>query len=694
MRYKVLDSKVQIPEIQKNLMIRQRLLKKLNNISQRMVIFHGTVGYGKTVLMSHYARLYEIPCAWYHLDDMDNNVRVFLSYLAASFQNIYKEIPFEFNLYPENMDEEFVKSYFISFIADLNQYLEQADVKKEKIILVLDDFQTIKNPLIFEFIHLLILYSPECLKLFIATKSCLPEFAAACILRDEACVVGAKELAFTCEEVSGVLEKILHQDVSTEMVQDVYRKAEGWPAGTMFMAQYFKTAGCPEKNTDWDMISDEALIQNYIMNELFRKLPFDIQQFLVKTSVLDELSAELCNYVLGVSDSRGTLNYLLQENLFILRINQGSGYYRYHSIFKMFLQHSIFAEQKKEILTKAGNWYLKKGNTDRAMECWMSCDNYHSTAEAFLKYNQELLREGQNEMLKQTAAYLRRGSREAAGGIYEALIPASELEQEICRVEALLETNRLSEDFHMKVQYFGGFHVYLGEDRHEMAWRTKKTAELFAFLLQRKGHAVKREELLRILWPEEYPNNAIAMLHNMFYNIRKELTPFGQNDRIVYAGKEYMMDVSGVSTDIAQIQRLCTAVEEKDTDVLKDNASCFYQYWGAFMEGIENNWCSMKKYYYEKCFLDGCELLGSILIREKNFAEAVKVFQAGLDADSYSERLAIHLIQCYGELGERKEGKKLYEKICRIYKEELGVLPVNELRKAYDVCLNQSEEVG
>ena len=90
----MLFSKIQIPELQKNLIIRERLLKKLDNLTQPIVILHGTVGYGKTVLMSQYVSLYEIPCAWYHLDTMDNDMRTFLEYLTVALKSIWKDFYF------------------------------------------------------------------------------------------------------------------------------------------------------------------------------------------------------------------------------------------------------------------------------------------------------------------------------------------------------------------------------------------------------------------------------------------------------------------------------------------------------------------------------------------------------------------------------------------------------------------------
>lgn len=658
MEYKILYSKVQIPEIQKNLIIRERLLKKLDNIKQKIVILHGTVGYGKTVLLSQYIRLYEIPCAWYHLDAIDNSMLTFLEYLTAALSHIWQDFSFSFGSYVETEAGPDTEQLSRDFVVYLNGFLKRQEHSGRRIALVLDDFQSVQNPEIFLFISRLATHSFHNLRLFLATKSSLPEFCAAFIVRDEAQVIGMDELAFMWEEVSNVLERILHQDIAPEVSGNVYKKTEGWPAGTMFMAQYFRRTGGVSSEPDWEVVSDEALIQNYIMNELFCKLSYDIQQFLIKTSVLDELSVDLCNYSLGITDARSTLNYLIQEGMFILRIDKGSGYYRYHSIFKMFLMRSIFPVQKKEILDRAAAWYLKRGNIDRALACWIQNDSRDEVARGLAQFEPMLIREKQDDIVHRCRVYL--------------------------NMEDIPEKQ---ENAVLLLRYFGSFRAVIGEDGHEMAWRTKKTAELFAYLAIRGQKAVKRDALLKLLWPEDFPNNAVAMLHNMFYNLRKELTPYGQNERIQYVNKEYSMDTFGIDSDLELIDESCRAVEAKDMIYLAQHGERFYEYWGVFLEDMENSWCVQKRYYYEKCFLDGCELLGQYFIKKGRYTSAVKVLKAGLGVDTYSESMALMLMKCYARLQERKEGKRFYEKLCRIYRSDLGISPGRGFVSAYEECI-------
>lgn len=669
--------------MQKNLVIRERLLKFINGCKEKMLVLYGTPGYGKTVLLSHYIRLYEVPCAWYHLDGMDNDIFIFFEYLTEAFSRIWHDFEFDVNAYLTVQNESSLYYQIgMDFILKLNEYLDRSQDDGCRATLVLDDFQTIKNEDIFTFIHSLMSYTPDNLKIYIATRGSLPDFTATLVLQEKVCILEPPMLAFTEDEVVKVLEKIAHFNIDGQISKNVFKKTEGWPVGTMFVAQYFKQNGYVQPNLDWDEISDESLIKNYIMSELYRKLPYDIQQFLVSTSVLDELSVNLCNNVLHISNARSTLNYLMQESLFITQVNKGTGNYRYHALFQLFLQRYVLPEQKREVLDRAAEYYVKQGIMDRALECCMRCGDDLKVEQYLLKYGEMLAQQKQFLTLKRCIDYLE------SNNINVSL--SFEAQRVKDYAKAIMKSHKNAEEKKKEiyVKCFGTFTVYLGEERRKMNWRTKKAAELFAYLYECQGKTVKRSDLLGILWPDDYPNNAVAMLHNMLYNIRKELTPFGIQGLIEYTNREYIMDIDLIVSDFDKIRQVCYAVEHKNIDFLAENKTLFFTYWGTYMEGIENTWCSYKKYYYENCFLNGCDLLGDYLMQNGAWEDAAKVLRAGIEIDAYSENLSINLMRCYAGSNDKKMCKRLYERMCSVYRSELDIELSKDFVRAYEECMN------
>lgn len=594
---KILYSKLERPVLQNNLIARQRLLEEIDGASQRMVILHGTLGYGKTVLMNQYVQYCGMPWVWYHLDITDDKPGVFFSYLSAAFKRRFPDFDLDLGGYEEG-SEGYLQAE-TDFLIRLNNLLEPAKNKKAGMVLVLDEFQSISHRHVLSFLRRLTEFASGDLRILLAVKGNLPSFTASLLLAGQALVIGPEGLSFTESEVKDFLDKRIKK-WDPAWIGKVYETTQGWPAGLEFAVQYMERFGAGKPEPDWDRIGTETLLHDYLMNELFCKQPENVQEFLLATAFLEEMDAKTCANALHLTDAGNILDRLNRQRLFVSPDKEKKECYHYHPLFGQFLQRQVSARQKSTLFVS----------------------------------------------------------------------------------QSIAVTNS-----RIQVRFFGPFQVIVG-GHHEMTWRTRKTAELFACLAERGGKPVKRNELLRILWPDNYPNNAVAMLHNMIYSIRRELAPFGLSQLLQYKNREYLMPADLLDCDLERIEKLCRAVEEKDLAYLTGQEDAFSSYWGIYLDGMENSWCELKKYYYEKCFIGGCELLGDFFLREGRWKDGVRVLKAGLEVDSYSEALAVKLMKCYIGLRDKKEGKKLYDSICKIYRFELESTPDQAFVEAYEACIH------
>ncbi len=266
-----------------------------------------------------------------------------------------------------------------------------------------------------------------------------------------------------------------------------------------------------------------------------------------------------------------------------------------------------------------------------------------------------------------------------------------EREQKILDKIVAEKENELSEKEAKKiaVSSFGTFCVKILEDGKELSWRTKKGCELFAYLVDRDGEAVERKTLLSELWREELPNNAIAMLHNMFYNIRKELSYYNLDYIISYQNKKYSMDVSVIQSDLSKVKMAAHYVETKNIEKLKEEKQMFLKYQGRYLEDIDSEWVWGKQEYYERIFEKGCCMLAMELMKQTEYEEALLYLKNALSVSVYSEKIVSMILICYGEIGDLKGAKKQYEEFCMLLKKELDLTPGEELKKSYQACMNR-----
>lgn len=366
-----IEAKIHRPKQMINQVKRERLLAYMEDHGEPLVVFHATMGYGKTVFMNTWGEgKPEIRQAWYHLGKIDNDIMVFMDYLAASAAKQLEH--FSFSLCPcqEAADKEYV---WEKMAVDFCRSVEKAvslEKGMEELIFMLDDFQAVTDEGILAVMETMLEYLPKKVRIFISTKGQLPGFVDGRILNGQAVVVTAKDLAFDRDETVRLAESMQIPGKEEQEIHMICSYTEGWPAGIMFIFLYLRqNRGQSVQGTeDLKHIYEEARIQEFLMYNLFRKLPYEIQAFLTGTSLLEYLDAHVCNAVMGIRNSRSILDYMVQEGLFIQKIEGDVGTYRYHSLFRLFLQGRLSEEEKKEKLNRIAVFFLGRGRRELAAE--------------------------------------------------------------------------------------------------------------------------------------------------------------------------------------------------------------------------------------------------------------------------------------------------------------------------------------
>ena len=388
-----LESKIQTPTASRNFLVREQLIQRLNDAEERLIIVSAGMGYGKTVLLTHYAKRYPEKCAWYHLSGTDNDIMVFARYLSKSVAKVLPAFQPDFSPYLTlDQDETLVQELALEFAAMFRELGEQ------EFCVVLDDFQVIENEWIFRFLNIILDHQPGGLRLFLCTKSASPAFCARYLLERSAMVLGADSLAFHPEEVKLLIREYTAPEDLDRVAQAMQTYMEGWPAGVSFAILYFRQRQSRMTERELAQACQQSYLQDYFMHELFRKLPFELQHFLTSTSVLDDLRPDVCNALAGIDNAAGQLSYLERENLFILRISDQL--YRCHSLFRSFLQAQLQPRQRRLQLEKASDFYLRTPNKALAAEYALACGDGQRLQNAVETAGREALAQGRLNTLR------------------------------------------------------------------------------------------------------------------------------------------------------------------------------------------------------------------------------------------------------------------------------------------------------
>ncbi|MCH5341004.1 MAG: winged helix-turn-helix domain-containing protein [Acetatifactor sp.] len=625
-RQKILVSKITIPDIRAYYEKRGKLLSELQAAEGKLLILGATIGYGKTVLMSQFARLPGHVCAWYHLDFLDNDLATFVRYLIQSLDRALGDFELDEEVCFESKSNNLNK-LSRRLILKLEDRLE--NMKEQRFMLALDNFQVLVNPEIFQLLEELLNYIGHRFLLVAATRGAVPDSFAKYFMRHQGTMFGADRLSFREAEVHSILNRILHGEDAEQYAEMIWRNTEGWPAGVMLAALYLRRIGACALDVNWERISRESWVQNYITYELYKGLSYDIQRFLLRTSFAEELHPKLCDHICGIQNADDILQYLLRENLFLLRMTGTNGGYRYHPAFRSFLISRAGEELKRSMCGKIANYYLKLRDDANAAKYAAMADK---TAK---KDGQQLL----------------------------------------------------------QVSCFGKFRVVILETGKEISWRTRKALELFAYLVDLEGRPVERRVLLEQLWPDDAPDNEVAMLHNMIYSIRKELSSQPELKNLIqYKGRKYYLDLSRISVDLDSKKQICELTEMGKARELYERRDELLNHWGVYLREVDGTWCMSRRAYFERTYGKACSILADYCRKKGDLETEVACWSAYMAADRYSEEAVAGLLRCYADLGERHQMQCVFETAKRIFQEEMGMELSPEILMIYEQGLKKRKK--
>jgi|GEM_PF-2283998 len=199
--------------------------------------------------------------------------------------------------------------------------------------------------------------------------------------------------------------RVSHQDANT-LFRDCYglnlddedsrvllNRTDGWINGLQIAA--LSLARCDDKKTYISQLQgSQRDMSDYLKEDIYEKLPVDIQTFLVCTSVLEVFNSQLCDAITLNSNGQAMINQVSHLNLFIIQLDEQKNWYRYHHLFSDFLQQQLLSLPKQEIHDihlRAYGWCLKNNLFSQAVDHALTCQDWHSACTAIEACRVELM---------------------------------------------------------------------------------------------------------------------------------------------------------------------------------------------------------------------------------------------------------------------------------------------------------------
>ena len=386
----MLLTKLHIPPTGHNTVHRTELLEKLNaGLSRKLILVSAPAGFGKTTVVSDWIDQNRIPTAWFSLDSGDNDPAVFLSYLISGIQSFHTEFgegALKLLISPNKQSVESIASLLINEIFNINH----------NFLLVLDDFHLIKSEEVLKLVTYLLEHIPGNIHIVILTRSDPALSLSRLRSQHQMVELRSADLSFSANDISILFNKKLKVKISIEDAYSLETKTEGWIAGLQLTALSMQgredVSGFIK-----ELKGDNRYIMDYLMEEVLKIQTDDIKEFLLQTSILEQMSAPLCNAVLNRNDSQHILEMLEKNNMFVIPLDEERNWYRYHHLFADLLKQRLSLSDKATIIefqNKACNWFDQHKMFDFAIRHAIAVQNHERSLQLIGSVVEEMWEKG------------------------------------------------------------------------------------------------------------------------------------------------------------------------------------------------------------------------------------------------------------------------------------------------------------
>jgi LuxR family maltose regulon positive regulatory protein len=362
----LLATKFFVPVASGTLISRPRLTALLDESLKRpFTLVSAPAGFGKTTLLSAWVQ--SLPAnnsrvAWVSLDEEDNDPQMFWTYVLSALDMQQSERFTPLLKYLQSPQAPSLK-YVLTALSNL--LLDST----EQVVLILDDYHAIIEQEVHITLSYLLEHLAPQLHIILATRTDPPLPLSLQRARGQMLEVRADQLRCTVEETSAIFQEVMGIHLPEETIREVTTRTEGWLVGLQLLGLSLPGHVNPASLLK-EVSGDQHYILDYLIEEVLRRQPQEVQTFLLSTCILERLTASLCDAVMEQAGSQQMLYQLERANLFVVSLDSRREWYRYHALFAEALRYRLEQTQPDLVASlhhRASLWYAEHDQTTEAV---------------------------------------------------------------------------------------------------------------------------------------------------------------------------------------------------------------------------------------------------------------------------------------------------------------------------------------
>ncbi|MGD8530583.1 MAG: LuxR C-terminal-related transcriptional regulator [Syntrophobacterales bacterium] len=583
----LIHTKLQRPPVSPDILPRPRLLEFIDQGRKRpLTLISAPAGYGKSTLASRWLEVCECPCAWISLDEHDNDLRMFLSYVTNALGAIFPAAA--------EKTQRFLEARNLppfSVLAPI--LLNDLDTIDEDFFLVLDDYHCIHETTIHDLMAVLLQHPPRAMHLVLLARRDPPLPLVRLRARRQMNEITMEQLRFTCEETAAFLEKALEFSIDDSTAAVLEEGVEGWVTGLRLAA--LSVRGKEDLNRLLSGVQKGFhYITDYLISEVISRLPPALAQYMMEVAILDRFCPALCE---AIHVSKGEpreneisgeafMEWLYKRHLFVVPLDEQHRWFRYHHLFQDLLKNQLKrGRSSQEIATlhsRASEWLESQGFLSESIEHAVAAGDIAGASELVERYRLDELDNDRwfvvKNWLDKLPADIRRQRLELI--LTQAWIHQFELDLKstlsiLKQAESVLESQTAGPDLLAEVDFFRSVLLYFEGDGKRSGEHSEKALARFS----RKQGVMAGEMVVYHSMARHMNGEGESVIHDLKEKIRETDSEKESFITRLEAAQAYVHLLSG---DLLSAARCGQQVEA----IARRMGSAYAEVWGRYIQAL------------------------------------------------------------------------------------------------------------
>ncbi len=364
-----LSTKYNRPPVPEDFISKPALFETLHQgLSKPLTLITAPAGYGKTTLASAWFEEIGHTKSWISLDRNDNDLGSFLAYFLSAIWAMFPDAGKQTRL--SIAEANLLNPLDISYVL-----INDLDQISQDFVIVLDNYSAIQEQTIHDLLAELLRHPPHAMHLLLTSRHDPPLPVNSLRAGNQMVEIREQSLRFTPREIEAFFDGVAGVHLNEKSVAILDKKTEGWAAGLRLVALSMINSNDFDQSLA-GIEKHNRYIIDYLASEVLFHLPANIEAFLLKTSILENLNSSLCEAVTGLCDpfenGQTYLGWLDDASLFTMVLDTEKRWFRYHQLFQevlnYFLRQRCSANEIGDLNIRASKWYAANGYIDEAIK--------------------------------------------------------------------------------------------------------------------------------------------------------------------------------------------------------------------------------------------------------------------------------------------------------------------------------------